>query len=149
LLSASPESSAASLREKALAGQFSMSDVLSRPLEYWDNLTATLVSSDTLADFISHELAEERRARIAQDPARALVMLSLTFGAPPLAPRDLFEDVPPESLLNGMDRLAKLDDPFALCGAFDLCTDPLHAYPHANFPDRLVRPTVTSCKRGT
>jgi hypothetical protein len=24
-----------------------------------------------------------------------------------------------------------------------------HAYPHANFPDRLVRPTVTSCKRGT
>ncbi len=123
LLSASPESFAASLHEKASAGQFSMYDVLSRPLEYWDNLTATLVSSGTLAKFISHELAEERRARIAQDPARALVMISLTFGSPPLVPRDLFKDVPPESLFDGVDRLAKLDDPFALCGAFDLCAD--------------------------
>ena len=25
----------------------------------------------------------------------------------------------------------------------------LHAYPHTNFPDRLVRPTVTSCNRAT
>lgn len=123
LLSASPESFAASLREKASAGQFSMSDILSRPLEYWDNLTATLVGSATLADFISHELAEERRARIAQDPARALVMISLTFGSPPLVPRDLFKDVPPQSLHDGVDRLVKQDDPLALCGAFDLCVD--------------------------
>jgi hypothetical protein len=123
LLSGSPESFAANLREKASAGRFSMSDVLSRPPEYWDNLTAALAGSTTLADFIAHELADERRARIAQDPARALVMISLTFGSPTLVPRDLLTDVPDESLLDGLNRLSKVDDPLGLCGAFDACVD--------------------------
>jgi hypothetical protein len=123
LLSASPESFSANLRERASAGHFSMSEVLSRPPEYWDNLTATLADSKTLSDFITNELAEERCARIAQDPARALVMISLTFGSPSLVPGDLFKDVPSEVLLDGVDRLSKVDDPFALCGVFGVCAD--------------------------
>jgi hypothetical protein len=29
------------------------------------------------------------------------------------------------------------------------CLIYMHAYPHTNFPDRLVRTTVTICKRAT
>jgi hypothetical protein len=35
---------------------------------------------------------------------------------------------------------AGIDDALDVAGG-------VSAYPHANFPDRLVRPTVTSCKR--
>ena len=81
------------------------------------------MSSASLPDLISAELAEERRPRIEQDAARALVMIALTFGSPPLVPHDLFKDVAAEALLDGINRLAKVDDPFALSGAFDLCVD--------------------------
>lgn len=123
LLSASPESFATGLRQKASTGQFSMNDLLPHQLQYWNNLTAPTATSATLKEFIPAELGEERSARIRCNPAHALVMMALTFGSPNLVPRELFKDIPPEPMLEGIDRLAKSDDPFALCGAFDLCVD--------------------------
>jgi hypothetical protein len=117
-LAASPESFASALRDKASNGRFSMTDLLPGSAEYWDNLTASYGGSATLQDFIASELAEQHVAALRDNPTRVLATISLTFGSPTLIPRDLLGDVAPDVVL-----AAVVDDPFALCGALDLCAE--------------------------
>lgn len=123
LLTASPESFMSGLRDKASSGRFSIGDLLPEPVEYWNNLTAPFGGSATLQDFIASELAEERLAALRENPERALGMISLTFGSPGLIPRELLKDMAPEVLLGAVERISKVDDPFALCGVLDLCAE--------------------------
>ena len=76
-----------------------------------------------MQDFVSHELGAERAARIGLDPAIALDVMSLTFGATEFVPLALIRNIDPDILLESLRRLLALPDPQALSGALDICAD--------------------------
>src|SRR5262249_31830326 len=79
--------------------------------------------SGTLAEFIDHELVEERISRIADDPKIAVATISATFASPELVPFVLMQNLKPDELLEGLRSLLGFSDPFALTGAFEICAD--------------------------
>jgi hypothetical protein len=123
ILGASPESFAAVLRQKTASGPLTMRDLLPEQPAHWSNLTAPRIRSASLEEFIAGELAAERSAQIERNPAHALAAIALTFASPLLIPHDLFKDVPADVMLEGVERVAVAEGPFALCGALDLCAE--------------------------
>lgn len=123
LLAGAPEDFVADLRKAATAGSLSIDNFLPTKAAHWGNVSAKHQSSQTLAEFIGSELAEERRARVADDPKVAIDTISLTFGAPELVPLELFREMDASILLDSLNRLTDVPDPFALCGALDICVD--------------------------
>jgi hypothetical protein len=123
ILSGSPESFATALREVANKGTLSKTDFLPSESAHWENITARLLDSETLPDFIRHELATERAARISLDPDAAVDVISLTFGGPELVPFEAMGLIEIDPLLASIRRLLEYADPLALSGAFSLCAD--------------------------
>lgn len=123
LLAGAPENFADDLREAATTGSLSIDNFVSPNTAHWENVFAKHQSSQTLAEFVSGELAAERRARVADDPQAAIDTISLTFGAPELVPLEMLREMDASILLDSLKRLTEVPDPFALCGAFDLCID--------------------------
>jgi hypothetical protein len=120
-LSSSPDEFETRLSEKASNRKVGLSDVLPDDHRHWDNLTAPIAGSGTLADFIADELASEWAARVARDPVRAFRSISLTFSAPALVPYDLFRPIEKETKKLILREALLLDDHFSLIGAFELC----------------------------
>lgn len=125
ILAGAPEAFANALHETAKKGTLGLSDFLPTETDHWDNLTAKQLSSQTLPDFIGHELAEERHVRITQDPKSAIELLSLTFGTFELVPFEALRSISDEEAVNALSRLAELRDPYALTAALDICADRL------------------------
>lgn len=123
LLATSPESFATALRDKVSRGAFALPDLLPASVEYWSNLSAPYRDSTTLQDFIASELADEQTVAVRENPVRAFLTMSLSFGSPSLIPRELIKDVPGDVMLSAVERVERVDDPFALCGALDICAD--------------------------
>jgi hypothetical protein len=89
------------------------------------------MSSDKLSEFLLKELAAERAARIAEDAAVSVDVLSLTFGGPELVPVDAMRSIDLDVLLAGLKQLRDHADPVALAGVFDICAD--HAIDDGRF----------------
>ncbi|MEH2561815.1 hypothetical protein [Bradyrhizobium sp. AZCC 2289] len=123
ILLGSPESFADTLREVANKGTLSKADFIPSEIAHWENITARHLNSKTLPEFIGQELAAERAARIALDAGVAIDVLSLTFGGPELVPLEAMRQIDPETMMASLRRLLDYADPFALSGAFDLCSD--------------------------
>ncbi|MGM4917179.1 hypothetical protein [Tardiphaga sp. 813_E8_N1_3] len=123
LLAGAPENFIDDLREAATTGSLSIDNFVPPKTAHWENVSAKHQSSQTIAQFISDELAAERRARIADDPRVAIDTISLTFGAPELVPLEMFREIDASILLDSLKRLTDVPDPFALCGALDICID--------------------------
>ena len=129
ILVGAPESFATSLREAAQKGTLSKKDLLPSKMSHWENLTAERGASETLTEFIKHELAGARAACIGQDPREAVDVISLTFGGPELVPLEAMRAISPDDLHAGLTKLLQFPDPVALAGAFEICagmalTDP-------------------------
>ncbi|WIG52197.1 MAG: hypothetical protein OJF48_003115 [Afipia sp.] len=129
LLAAAPENFVDDLREAATSGSLSIDNFVPPKTAHWENVSAKHQSSQTIAQFISDELAAERCARIADDPKVAIDTISLTFGAPELVPLEMFREIDVSILLDSLKRLTDVPDPFALCGALDICIDRASADP--------------------
>jgi hypothetical protein len=123
ILVGAPESFATVLREVANKGTLSKKDFLPSETCHWENLTARHLTAKTLKEFITHELAEERMSRIADDTKDGIDVISLTFGGPELVPLDAMRAINPDDLLVGLKHLIEFSDPFALTGAFEICAD--------------------------
>jgi hypothetical protein len=120
-LASSPDEFAARLSEKAQTRKVALSDVLPSDHRHWENITAQLNSSISLTEFISGELARERKDRISKDPVFAFRSIALTFSSPGLVSLELFGtlDIAVKKLI--LDQAALLEDHFSLVGAFELC----------------------------
>jgi hypothetical protein len=123
ILLGAPEPFADALRSAANRGQLAVSDLLPDQASHWENITAKRVGSESLTDFVQHELAAERAARISLDPAVAVDVLSLTFGASELVPLDALRTIDCESLLQCLRRLLDAPDPHALSAGVEICAD--------------------------
>jgi hypothetical protein len=123
ILVGAPESFATVLREVANKGTLSKKDFLPSDTSHWENLTARCLTAKTLTEFITHELAEERMSRIADNAKDAVDVISLTFGGPELVPLDAMRAINPDDLLAGLKHLVEFSDPFALTGALEICAD--------------------------
>jgi hypothetical protein len=123
ILLGAPESFATALREVATKGTLSKKDLLPAKTSHWINLTAKPRTSETLTEFIKHELAEERAGFIAQNPRDAVDVISLTFGGPELVPLEAMRAISPDELHAALTSLLQFPDPFALAGAFEICAD--------------------------
>lgn len=109
------------LRQQDENKQIGREDVLPDDIRHWTHLTADIVQSSTLAEFIGNELAEQRRSRIEESPRRGLHIIATTFASPALVPHALFDGLSVETVLEVLDAASKNDDHFALIGAFEIC----------------------------
>jgi hypothetical protein len=123
ILASAPEPFADALRDTAKKGTLAMSDLLPTDAAYWDNITAKRLNSESMPDFVSHELAAERAARISLNPVVAVDVLSLTFGAIELVPLETLQKIDADSLIESLRRLLDTPDPHALSAALDICAD--------------------------
>jgi hypothetical protein len=121
ILASSPESFAREFKERLSTREVGESDLLPEDPRHWDNLSAAIVRSQTLAEFIGSELAEERAARLTGEPASGLRMIALTFAAPELVPHQQLATLGADALLRAVEALVQVDDHFALVGAFEIC----------------------------
>jgi hypothetical protein len=122
-LSSSPGEFYTNLSEKASMTRIALSDILPDDDRHWDNLTAPLVASGTLTEFIANELALERAERVVKNPILAFRYIALTFSAPALVPFDLFRSLDKETKKRILEEALLLEDHFSLVGAFELCAD--------------------------
>jgi hypothetical protein len=120
-LYSSPDEFRVRLSEKASTRRVALSDVLPDDHRHWDNLTAPIAASCTLAEFIANELALEWAARIARNPNAAFRSIALTFSAPGLVPHSLFGALDKEAKKRILEEALLLDDHFSLVGAVELC----------------------------
>ncbi|MFH0298430.1 hypothetical protein AAFX91_14540 [Bradyrhizobium sp. 31Argb] len=123
ILAGAPEPFADALREKARKGTLAVPDFLPNEIAHWENLTATRLTSETLPEFITNELAAEQVARIGQNPGVAIDVMSLTFGSFELVPCETLRGVSSEDVIGALRRLLDLPDPYALASALDICAD--------------------------
>jgi hypothetical protein len=122
-LNASPESFAQQLAARLQRGT-RVIDFLPEDSSYWGNITARCAESKTLAQFIDHELAEERAARIREDVRRGFVTVAYGFAATGLVPFKWLKDLDVDVLVQGLESVvSSTEDPFALAGAFEICAD--------------------------
>jgi hypothetical protein len=123
LLSATPQTFARLFREKLnqTKGNIGEADLLPDDPRYWANLTAEPGDSADLQTFIATELLAERRRQLTGHPRRAFRTISLSFCAPALVPKDLFDELAVDTVVPMMEGISKCDDPFGLVGAFEYC----------------------------
>jgi hypothetical protein len=123
-LNASPESFLQQLAPRLQGGQSQVTDFLPEESSYWANITASCEQSKSLPEFITHELAEERAARIREDVKRGFVTISYSFAATELVPLDWLKGVDANVIVQGVESVvSSTDDPLALAGAFEICAD--------------------------
>ncbi len=123
ILLSAPELFADALKDAAKSGALAISNFLPGHDIYWENITARRLKSETMAEFITDELVAERAASIELDPAVAVDVMSLTFGAYELVPLDALRAIDPDVLLQSLRRLLSVPDPHALAAALDICAD--------------------------
>jgi hypothetical protein len=98
-------------------------DILPEDDRYWDHLITPVDGSVTLADYAAKELHETWQAGLETNPLRALYALAITFAAPELVPVALFEDLKPDTAATALESISKVEDPFSLVGAFEICAN--------------------------
>jgi hypothetical protein len=123
VLASSPEAFSTKLRAKLAIRQVGEEDLLPEDIRLWEHLTAPAEQSATLPEFIEKELEAERRARIANNPAKAFETISLTLSAPALVPKTMLATLDVETVLRMVESTLRFDDHFALVGAFEICAD--------------------------
>ena len=79
--------------------------------------------SATLADYIGKELHAAWQAGLETDPVRALHALAITFAAPELVPRAPLQGLSADAAAAAIEAVSKVEDPFSLVGAFEICAD--------------------------
>jgi hypothetical protein len=136
LLSSSPQTFAARLREKITTREIGEPDLLPEDIRHWDHLAAPVDGSATLPEFIASELEAERRSRFSLNPIEAFRSISLTFAAPGLVPRDMFRSLEADVVLQMIESGFHFDDHSALIGAFEICADWVEK--DARFTDLVV-----------
>jgi hypothetical protein len=123
-LNASPESFAQQLGALLQGGKTSVSDFLPPDSSYWGNITARCEESKTLAAFATHELAEERAARIREDARRGFLTVAYGFAATELVPFEWLRTLDIDVIVQGIEGVVTgTDDAYALVGAFEICAD--------------------------
>lgn len=123
-LNASPEPFVQQLGARLQDGQTRVIDFLPQESSYWGNITARRQKSNTLAEFVGHELAEERAARIKEDVRRGFVTIAYSFAATELVPFEWLKNVDATVIVEGLEAVVGgVCDPFALAGAFEICAD--------------------------
>jgi hypothetical protein len=123
LFSSSPESFEERLRQQAETKTFARNDFLPLEPQYWDNLVGTPVTSSTLADYIANELIVEYAERRARDPLNTLIVGSIWFLAPAVVSRVFDKSIASDLTFEAIGRIARMTDPFALTGAFNVCAE--------------------------
>lgn len=129
ILAGSPETFATSLREAANRGTIGRKDLLPSEMTHWQNLTAKRLTSELLVDFLQNELAAQQASHFTQDLKHALDVVSLTFGSPELIPLEPLGRFNADEMLEALRHLISYSDPFALAGAFDICSDRMESDP--------------------
>lgn len=123
-LNASPESFVQQLAARLQQRGTRVFDFLPEESTYWGNITAPCHESNTLAEFIGHELAEARVARITEDVRRGFVTIAYTLAATELVPFDWLKTLDAEVIVGGLESVVgNTDHAFALAGAFEICAD--------------------------
>ncbi len=98
-------------------------DVLPDDDRYWRHLVPLIDGSATLADYVAKELHEAWSDALDKNPAHALHALAITFAAPELVPRGLVQEMNAEAVASNIESISKVEDPFSLLGAFEICVD--------------------------
>jgi hypothetical protein len=98
-------------------------DVLPDDDRYWNHLLPPIAGSTTLADYVGQELNAVWRDGLEADPVRTLQLLSITFAAPELVPFSSLQGLDADAAANTIEVVAKVEDPFSLVGAFEICAD--------------------------
>jgi hypothetical protein len=127
LLESSPEifteRLADKLRRQEGENRIAPVDVLPDDDRYWNHLLPPVAGASTLADYIGKELNAAWRRGLEADSGRALHALATTFAAPELVPRALLQDVNADAAAGAIEAVSKVEDPFSLAGAFEICAD--------------------------
>jgi len=127
LLESSPETFTERLAEKVGRqegeNRIALVDILPDDDRYWNHLLPPVAGSLTLADYIGQELNAAWGDGLEADPVRALHGLAITFAAPELVPRAPLQGSDADAVANAIDAVSKVEDPFSLVGAFEICTD--------------------------
>ena len=127
MLKSSPESFterlADKLRRQEGENRIAPVDVLPDDDRYWNHLLPPVVGSAMLADYIGKELHAAWQAGLEADSVRALHALATTFAAPELVPRSLLQGVNADAAVAAIEAVSKVEDPFSLVGAFEICAD--------------------------
>lgn len=125
LLASSPESFADRLSSRVEVRQVGKADLLPEDDRHWDHLTAPVLASRNLPEYLANELDEVRRSRFAADPHRAFDLASLGYAATLLVPLDIARRIETDVLHTMIEQGLKHDDHFALIGFFEICADAL------------------------
>lgn len=125
ILASSPESFGRRLRARLETKQIGKANLVPDDVRHWEHLTAPLGRATNLTEFITHELADEWKARLSADSKHAFRSITLTFASPTLVPRSLFDTIDTGSIVQLLESACGFDDPFALTGAFQICADRL------------------------
>jgi hypothetical protein len=125
-LNASPESFVQQLATRLREGKTGVMDFLPDESNYWGNITAPCAESKTLAEFIGHELAQERATRIGENAQLGFLPVAYSFAATELVPLEWFKTLDVEVIVQGIESVVcSTDHAFALAGAFEVCADAL------------------------
>lgn len=142
MLESSPETFTERLADKLRRQQgenrIAPVDVLPDDDRYWNHLLPPVVSSAMLADYIAKELDGAWHADLKADPTRALHSLAITFAAPELVPRDLLRGVDAGAIEKAIEAVSKVEDPYSILGAFELCADRAEDQRFVALGDRLL-----------
>ena len=103
--------------------RLSPNDILPEDLDYWDNLTAPLANSKSLAEFFTNEIQGEFSLRMSRDPRLAIWSASLMFCAPGLVPLALLREYDGSVVLSAIEQLLTMSDHFALLGTLEIASD--------------------------
>lgn len=126
------------LRRQGQENRIAPVDVLPDDDRYWNHLLPPVDGSVTLAGYIAKELQATWHAGIDTDPVRALHALATTFAAPELVPRDLFQGLNADTAAAAIESVSKVEDPFSLAGAFEICADRSQEQRFAVLGERLL-----------
>ncbi len=108
VLTSSLKSFSATLRSKISTGRVGEDDLLPNDVRHWDHLTAPIDKSMSLSHFIANELADERRARLANDPVRGFASIALTFAAPALVARAFLASFDADRVLKMIEQVTAI-----------------------------------------
>jgi hypothetical protein len=123
ILQRSPQALKARIVEQLDKQQLDANDFLPEELQYWDNLTAPLAGSKSLAEFFTGELLSELDSRLSRNPQQAIWSASLLFCAPGLVPVVFLKDQDASIVLSMVVHLSTMPDHFALLGALEIAAD--------------------------
>jgi hypothetical protein len=142
LLESSPETFTERLADKLRRQQgenrIAPVDVLPDDDRYWNHLLPPVAGSAMLPDYIAKELDAAWRAELEADSVRALHRLAITFAAPELVPRAQLQGVDAGGAEKAIEAVSKVEDPYSLLGAFELCADRAGDQRFVALGDRLL-----------